>query len=70
MIYIILSPYDNEQADLIARVSENVHLEEIILYKYVYCVLGSIYCFTQFESYTLVTIGGIRDPKISSQKLY
>jgi len=33
VIYIILSPYDNEQADLIARISEDIHLEEITLYK-------------------------------------
>ena len=33
VIYIVLSPYDNEQADLIARVSENVHLEELTSYK-------------------------------------
>jgi len=33
VLYIVLSPYDNEQADLIARISEEVHLEEITLYK-------------------------------------
>lgn len=33
VLYIILSPYDNEQADMIARTSEEVHLEEITLYK-------------------------------------
>lgn len=33
VLYIVLSPYDNEQADLIVRISEEVHMEEIKLYK-------------------------------------
>jgi len=33
VLYIILSPYDNEQADMISRISEEIHLEEISLYK-------------------------------------
>jgi len=33
VLYIILSPYDNEQADMISRVSEEIHLEDISLYK-------------------------------------
>jgi len=33
VLYIVLSPYNNEQADLIARISEEINLEEISIYK-------------------------------------
>ena len=34
MLFLILSPYDNEQSDLIHRVSEEKRLDEIPLYRY------------------------------------
>ena len=34
MLFLVLSPYDNEQSDLIHRVSEEKTLEEIPLYRY------------------------------------
>lgn len=33
VLYIVLSAYDNEQSDLIARISEETHLEGITVYK-------------------------------------
>lgn len=33
VLYIILSPFDNEQSDLLARISEETQLEEIPLFK-------------------------------------
>ena len=33
MIYLILSPYDNEQSDLVARVSEEPRLADVPLFK-------------------------------------
>lgn len=35
--FVILAPYDNEQSDLIARVSEDTNLSKIPLYKWVLC---------------------------------
>lgn len=36
VLYLVLSPYDNEQADLAHRIKEDVQLEEIPPYKYVF----------------------------------
>ena len=33
VLYVILSPYDNEQSDLVHRISEDKKLEEIPKYK-------------------------------------
>ena len=35
VLFLVLSPYDNEQSDLIHRVGEEKTLEEISLYRYV-----------------------------------
>lgn len=40
VLYLVLSPYDNEQADLAHRIKEDVQLEEIAPYKYVYFMGG------------------------------
>lgn len=34
VLYVILSPYDNEQSDLVHRISADKKLEEIPKYKY------------------------------------
>lgn len=33
VLYVVLSPYDNEQSDLVHRISEDKKLEEIPKYK-------------------------------------
>ena len=38
MLFLILAPYDNEQSDLIHRVSEEKTLDEIPLYRYIVLV--------------------------------
>lgn len=35
VLYVILSPYDNEQSDLVHRISSDKKLEDIPKYKYV-----------------------------------
>lgn len=35
VLFLILAPYDNEQSDLIHRVSEEKTLDEIPLYRYI-----------------------------------
>ena len=35
VLFLVLSPYDNEQSDLIHRVGEEKTLEEISLYRYI-----------------------------------
>lgn len=35
VLYVVLSPYDNEQSDLVHRISADKKLEEIPKYKYV-----------------------------------
>lgn len=42
VLYVILSPYDNEQSDLVHRISSDKKLEDIPKYKYVECSILSI----------------------------
>lgn len=35
VLYVILSPYDNEQSDLVHRINSDKKLEDIPKYKYV-----------------------------------
>ncbi|XP_070580943.1 26S proteasome non-ATPase regulatory subunit 12-like [Ptychodera flava] len=43
ILYILLSPYDNEQSDLMCRISEDKNLEEMPIYK------NLLKCFTTSE---------------------
>ena len=42
VLFLILAPYDNEQSDLIHRVSEEKTLDEIPLYRYVVIICLSL----------------------------
>lgn len=44
VLFLILAPYDNEQSDLIHRVSEEKTLDEIPLYRYIFKIGLSLSC--------------------------